>query len=174
MEQNIEALVRAAKKQDAHAFAILYEMVYRDMYAYAFYLLKKPEDAEDVVSETVMSAFETIGKLRSPEKFRHWIFTILANKCRRKLGSYINAPTELTKDIPVPQSETTAEDRQDLKRAFAVLNEEEKIIVNSFIFAGYKGDEIAERMSLNPSTVRSKYHRALTKMRKYMEGGALT
>ena len=174
MEQNIEALVKAAKKQDAHAFATLYKMVYRDMYAYAFYLLRKPEDAEDIVSETVISAFESIGKLRNPDKFRHWIFAILANKCRKKLGSYSTFPAELTEDIPIPQPETTEEDRQDLKRAFAVLNEEEKMIVNSFIFAGYKGNEIAEKMSLNPSTVRSRYRRALAKMRKYMEGGALT
>ena len=171
MEKTIQELVKAAKKQDAGAFAELYEMVYKDMYAYAFYMLRGQQDAEDVVSDTVMYAFETIGKLRNPEKFRLWIFAILANQCRRKRGSYVNEPGELTEDIQQPQAETSMEERQDLERAFAVLSEEEKTIVNSFVFAGFKGQEIAERLSLNPSTVRSKYRRALEKMRKYLEGG---
>ncbi len=171
MEKTIQELVKAAKKQDAAAFATLYEMVYKDMYAYAFYMLRGQQDAEDVVSETVMYAFEKIGKLKSPERFRHWIFAILANQCRRKRGSYINEPAELTEDLQEPQAETSLEERHDLQCAFAVLSEEEKTIVNSFVFAGFKGQEIAERLSLNPSTVRSKYRRALEKMRKYLEGG---
>lgn len=173
MEKNIKELVKAAGKQDADAFASLYEMVYRDMYAYAFYMLRNSQDAEDVVSDTVMYAFETIGKLRNPEKFRHWIFAILANQCRRKRGSYVNEPGELTEDLPEPQPELDVEAKHDLERAFTILNEEERTIVNSFVFAGFKGQEIAERLSLNPSTVRSKYRRALAKMRKYLEGGVV-
>lgn len=161
------------KKQDAESFAKLYEGVYKDMYAYAFYMLRNAQDAEDVVSETVMVAYENIEKLRRAEKFRNWIFSILANQCKKKRKSYINEPEKLVEDIPEEERGVSVEEKQDLIAAFQVLNDEERFIVNSFIFGGYKGAEIAKQLEIKAVTVRSKYKRALEKLRKYLEGGAL-
>ena len=73
-------LVSRARQQDAEAFAELYASVYRDLYRFALYTLGNPEDAEDVVSDTVTDAYAAIHKLRSVEAFRPWIFIILTNK----------------------------------------------------------------------------------------------
>ena len=56
MEINPE-IVKQAKASDAAAFAELYESVYKDLYRFAYYTLKHPQDAEDVVSETVIDAY---------------------------------------------------------------------------------------------------------------------
>ena len=71
-------------KCDAEGFAALYGTVYTDMYRFALCMMKNSHDAEDAVSEAVIQAYEHIGSLRSEESFRSWIFTILANTCRRK------------------------------------------------------------------------------------------
>ena len=75
MEQE-NLLVKQAQQGDVHAFAQLYESCYRDLYRFALYNLGQEEDARDVVSDTVLAAFEGIGKLRSTEAFRGWIFQI--------------------------------------------------------------------------------------------------
>lgn len=170
--EEIQSLVKRVKKGDTDAFVTLYETVYQDMYAYACYMLRNHADAEDAVSETVTCAYETIGKLRDADKFRHWIFTILANQCRKKRKSYLreqeSSGIEVSEALdPMMQ----AEEKRDLEAAFTVLDEEERLIVNGFIFAGYRGEEIASYLKRKPSTIRSKYRRALQKMRKYLERG---
>ena len=64
MEQE-NLLVKQAQQGDVHAFAQLYECCYRDLYRFALYNLGQEEDARDVVSDTVLAAFEGIGRLRS-------------------------------------------------------------------------------------------------------------
>lgn len=59
--------------------------------------------------------------------------------------------------------------KECIRVAFQALTEEERYIVNSFVYGGYRGDEIAKNLGLIPSTVRSKYRRALRKMRTYLK-----
>mgnify|MGYP000084379290 FL=1 len=42
----------------------MYETVYRDLYRYALCLMKNPQEAEDAVSEAVITAYENIHKLK--------------------------------------------------------------------------------------------------------------
>lgn len=77
-------LVKKAKYGDTEAFAKLYEKVYKKMYQFALYTLRSEEDAEDVVSETVMDAFASIKSLKKDELFSAWIFQILSNKCKKR------------------------------------------------------------------------------------------
>ena len=39
-------------------FSEMYETVYRDLYRYALCLMKNPQEAEDAVSEAVITAYE--------------------------------------------------------------------------------------------------------------------
>ena len=78
--ENYLKLVKKAKEGNADAFAKLYEEIYQNMYRFALYTLRNTEDAEDVVSEAVMEAFSSIGKLRAEEAFKSWMFRILSNK----------------------------------------------------------------------------------------------
>ena len=71
-------LIRRAKRGDPKAFSMLYSRNYTDMYRFALYMLGSSHDAEDAVSDTVISAYEGIARLRKDESFRSWIFTILS------------------------------------------------------------------------------------------------
>ena len=66
-------------------FSEMYETDYRDLYRYALCLMKNPQEAEDAVSEAVIAAYENIHKLKKEEAFKSWIFTILTNKCKKRL-----------------------------------------------------------------------------------------
>lgn len=55
---------RKARNGDTKAFSLLYAGVCKEMYKFALYMMKHTEDAEDAVSETVISAFENIASSR--------------------------------------------------------------------------------------------------------------
>ena len=55
--------------------------------------------------------------------------------------------------------------REDIRRALELLDEEERMIVAFSVFGGYRSEEIAEMLNKNASSVRSRKKRALEKMR---------
>lgn len=156
---------------DAKTFVGLYETVYRDLYRFALYTMKHPQDAEDAVSEAVIAAYENIGKLKKDEAFKSWIFTILIRICKRRLKQQ---GTETFFEL----EEDTLKNEQDLslavdvKKAFAVLTEEERLIVALSVFGGYNSKEIGQMLGekkISDGTIRSKRSRALEKMRIVLE-----
>lgn len=161
--EEMSLLAERARSGDPEAFASLYEMVYQDLYRYALYMLGQKEDAEDVVSETVMAAYAQIGQLKSAGAFRAWIFRILSNKCRKQREAYLNKNCELDETIADPEGDFTGE--YLLKDAMASLTDEEREIICLHVFGGYKSHEIGMILQMNPATVRSREHRALERLR---------
>jgi len=168
MEVNILE-VKKAKRGDAAAFAGLYQQIYADLYRFALYTLKNKTDAEDAVSETVVDAFASIGKLRKPEAFKGWIFRILYHKCKDKLREYTRKDTELPEDFKELPAKEKVEDGAVMRALFFELGEEERLIISMHLFAGYTSKEIAKLLGLNENTVRSKESRALKKLARELE-----
>ena len=125
-------------------FSEMYETVYRDLYRYALCLMKNPQEAEDAVSEAVIAAYENIHKLKKEEAFKSWIFTILTNKCKKRLKKALKETPGREEELP---EQATAPDYDlaiDVKKAFFVLSEEEQILVGLSVFGGYCSQEIGE------------------------------
>lgn len=151
-------------------FSEMYEMVYRDLYRYALCLMKNPHEAEDTVSEAVVTAYENIHKLKKEEAFRSWIFTILTNKCKKRLKKASKEAPGTEETLPEQSIAPDYDLVLDVRKAFFVLSEEEQILVGLSVFGGYGSQEIGEMMRLNPNTVRSKRSRALRKMECVLGG----
>lgn len=176
-KERIRKLVSLARQKDAHAFSLLYEMVYEDLYRMALYTLGNPHDAEDMVSDTVLDAYAQIGSLRDELAFRGWIFKILSNKCNRKIKEYVGKRDHIVAneeerdammDKQAMQSVDEMDnvlDREELVHAFKAITKEERLIVTMSVYGGYDSKEIAKILHMNRNTVRSKYKRALDKMR---------
>ena len=179
--ERVEELVKMAVDGDARSFAELYESVYKDLYKAALYTLRNPHDAENVVSDTALDAFVGIGKLRDPKNFRAWIFRILSNKCNRYIREYVKTRemvSEVSFDDVLGVSEAgsdtikSIEDKSIIEQAFSILSNEEKEIVTMTVYGEMDSNEIASSMNINRNTVRSKYSRALRKMRQFLGGDA--
>ena len=140
----------------------LYETVYKDLYHLAYYYLGNAHEAEDVVSETVLRAYEKFDSLKDESAFRNWIFKILVNQCNTRLRKMITKKTyELKEEISY---QPEMEDAVAVKELLELLTKEERQIVVLTIFGGYKGEEIAKLLHKRHSTIRSKYRRALKKL----------
>ena len=102
-----------------------------------------------------------------------WILSITRNLARMKLRS---SSRQLTLEdaewdaIPALGPELDPEDRFLLQTALASLSSLEKQVILLHAVAGLKHREIAALLELPMATALSKYHRALKKLRYFMEG----
>lgn len=153
---------------DAKKFAQMYEEIYTDLYRFALCQMKNVQDAEDAVSESVLAAYENIRKLQKETAFKSWMFTILANTCRRKLKeSRKRQKKEESEAESLREYAAKTPDygiALDVRKAFFILSQEEQEIIALSVFGGYNSKEIGSVLNLNPNTVRSKRSRALEKM----------
>ena len=163
-------LVKKAKQGNKEAFAELYGKIYKKLYQFALYTLRNKQDAEDVVSDTIIDSFSSIHLLRKDEAFSNWMFQILSNKCRKKMRDYYKEedPIEKYRDLELT-SGLSIEAQMDVRKIFFELSGQERLILSMHLFFGYKTREIASELGLNESTVRSKESRALKKMREKLE-----
>ncbi len=178
-EQRTE-LVRQAKLGDENspeAFGKLYEEIYAGLYKTALCTLGNPQDAENAVADAVLDAYAGIGKLKNDEAFTAWIYRILSAKLKRKEGEYANrrkqeAPEsveEYAESLPAEEETETAGMSGPLREALKVLSSTDRAIIALIIWAQLDSGEVARVLGLNRVTVRSKYSRALRKLRDELE-----
>lgn len=160
--RDFSADAELARKGDTEAFARLYSEVYRDLYHIAFYSLRNSHDACDAVSDTVMDAFCSIGRLRDEKAFKSWIMRILSAKIKRKQREYFNTPA----DIEEAFMESGDFDYLsfEVKEALENLGNEERLLLSMSVLGGYTSKEISEICAMKASTVRSK----LAKIKKQL------
>lgn len=141
-----------------------YQMLYRLAYTY----VKNPDDAMDVVQESVYKAIQNASGVRSRGAIKGWLCRIVANTSLDFLRSR-------AREVPVDQvPETGREDTyQDLDtlRALDRLEERERTVVVLRFFEDMKLQDIALATGENLNTVKTILYRSLKKLRiQLMEG----
>jgi len=79
------ALVARAKEGDSEAFNTLVNRYARNIFRLAQNITQNAEDAEDVLQETFMKAYEHLGTFEGQSKFYTWIVRIAVNEALMKL-----------------------------------------------------------------------------------------
>lgn len=167
-DEQLISLVSQAKGGDKQAFSSLYSLYYKRLYRTAFSIMKHTQEAEDVVSDTVVAAFRSLHSLRDDMKFESWLFTLLYNTAKHRLkSSSRNRHEGLNEELSGGSAEHDAADgRVSLASALSKLSDTENAIITLAVMNGYSSDEVGRIMSLKPATVRSKQARALSKLRQ--------
>lgn len=101
------------------------------------------------------------------------MMTILVNRCKKRMRKWFRREEDID-DISLAEEKKLIKEvdfamTSAVKWAFFQLEEEDRLIVGLSVFGGYKGEEIAKILGKNHSTVRSRYRRALQKMKKELE-----
>lgn len=168
---NEKELVIKAKKGDIDAFCILYDNYKRKLFNYAYYKLSNNEDAEDVVQDCMLTAFEQLDKLKNPKAFSSWLYTILYHGCISAIKEQIkqrnNSDIEDYKNT-LSYDNTADIEREELKQALSILNEDDKNIVLLSVVVGLNSKEIAKITGFTAGNVRQKLSRSLSKMKRYL------
>ena len=146
----------------------LYLSIRDAVYGYALSILKNTQDAEDVLQDCCITIYQSAHLYRSSGKPMAWIFTITRNLCLGKLRSasrFSELPEEDWEPYLKANESISMEDRVVLEHCLRDLQDDEREILLLHVFSGMKHREIAEMTGRPLSTVLSKYHRALKKMR---------
>lgn len=166
MRYDVQDVINS-KSGDDDSFAKLYQSISLDLYKFAYYTLGSKEDAEDVVSETIIDVYYGIKKLKTPEAFGSWTIRILSAKCKKKIKKYVQEKNSIDYDsLQLAAKTQDIEQRHDINIIFNLLSEEERFIIACTVFGGYKSNEIGQILKVKPSTIRSKLSRAYAKMRE--------
>ncbi len=155
-----------ARNGDTEAFSKLYSLVYKDMYHTAVYNLRNEHDAYDAVSEAVMDAFSSIGRLKNEEAFKSWIMKILFAKIKRKQKEYMHQDEDIDNlnDGELISGSFDFENFE-LKEAMNNLDFESKALLTLSVLGGYNSFEIAKIYGMKASSVRSRLMRIKEQLR---------
>lgn len=169
-----ERLILALARGDTNAMHDLYHATHVDIYGFALSIVKNHADAEDIMQETYLKIYSGAPNYQPMGKPMAWIFTIVRNlalsKLRDKKNSHLPIEDNPELDLdPICSPHASVEDKLLLKAAVTVLSDEERQIIMLHIVSGLKHREISELLEMNLSTVLSKYHRGLKKMRQQLK-----
>ena len=172
--RELEQLLLRVAAGEQEALEALYHRTRTAVYALALSLLKNVHDAQDVTQDTFVQIWNSAPGYRAQGAPMAWILTVARNLALTRLrrsGRQAELEPEQWEAIPADAPGVTAEDRHLLQEALAALGEEERRIVLLHAVSGLKHREIAALLELPLATVLSKYHRALKKLRRFLEGG---
>src|SRR5512144_1408210 len=79
-------LVAQALGGSEGSFATLVQRHYEGCLRYARHLLGNRSDAEEIVQDTFVRAYRSLGRYEERQVFRAWLFRILVNRCRSAAG----------------------------------------------------------------------------------------
>lgn len=169
-----EELFKRIGNDDMTALDELYKLTERTMYAFSLSLTKDHQKALDLMQDTYVKILSAAHLYKPMGKPLAWMFTIAKNlhytNTKKENRSFLMEPEEVSDDKRFSYV-TDADDRIVLEGVLSLLSQEEREIVMLYAVTGMKHKEISESLGLNLSTTLSKYHRALKKLRKYLEGG---
>lgn len=171
--QELELLLLRTGRGDRDSFARLYSLSRGAVYALALSLLHDAREAQDVTQDVFVRVWEGAPSYRPRGAPMAWLLTVARNLSRSRLrqsGRQVLLDEEEWNAIPAGAPEVTPEDRTLLQEALAALRGDERQIILLHAVAGLKHREIAALLELPLSTVLSKYHRGLKKLRAQMKG----
>ena len=171
--RELDRLLSGVAAGDREALAQLYRRTRTAVYGLALSYLKNAHDAQDVTQDTFVRVWDSAHQYRPKGSPMGWLLTIARNLALMKIRQsqrHVELEQEEWDAIPAGETGLSSEDRQLLQHALATLGEEERKVVLLHAITGLKHREIASLLEMPLTTVLSKYHRALKKLRVYMEG----
>ena len=169
----LKQLLTGVAAGDREALAELYHRTRAAVYGMALSYLHSAHDAQDMTQDVFVRVWDCAAQYRPTGSPMGWLLAVCRNLCLMQLRSDSRsaALTDAEWDaIPAQEMGLSADERVLLQHALAGLGEEERRIVLLHAVTGLKHREIAALLELPLATVLSKYHRALKKMRSFLEG----
>ena len=155
------------------ALAELYQRTRPAVYGLALSYLRNAHDAQDLTQDVYVQVWDCAAQYRPTGSPMGWLLTVCRNLClmrMRREERHAALSEEEWDAIPAQECGLDADERALLQGALANLSDEERRVVLLHAVTGMKHREIAALLELPLPTVLSKYHRALKKMRSFLEG----
>ena len=177
-----EELVARSRSGDADSFNVLISRWERPIYALAYRVIGREEDARDVTQETFLRAFRALRGFKGDAKFSSWLYRIALNLCHDWMRKERRTPlVAVPEGVEVEQLAAergpieSVEDlaaRAELSRGVAAAMEhlpaEQRQAIILKQYHGLTFQEIADLMKCPLSTVKTRVYQGLSTLRKQL------
>jgi RNA polymerase sigma-70 factor (ECF subfamily) len=172
MDSSERITIEAALRGDSEAFEMIIRTHGRLLYAHAYSILHQPQEAEDVVQESLLKAFQSRWKVRNPEKFLPWMISITRHRAvdvlrRRRTvpleedGPELADPLEEKPDRKLEHTEI----RERIHGALSSLPDHHRVAITLRYLEGMDYPNIEKAMGLSNGALRGILGRALQVLR---------
>jgi len=165
-------LIDGCRAGDQKAQFQVYKLYYKAMFNTSLRIVNDLMEAEDVMQEAFLSAFEKINTYSGSVSFGAWLKKIVVNRSldalakRKAIFEDIESHTEIyddsNEDLVYKQEVEAKVD--EVKNAIERLPEGYRVILSLYLIEGYDHDEIADMLKISSSTSRSQLSRAKQKL----------
>ncbi len=186
MKSNEIWLVEQSRNGNVDAFEELIRDYKKSAYNIALRVLRNVEDAEDASQEALIKVFNNIRNFNMQSTFKVWMYRIVVNTCidfkRKKninavsidenidLGGGSELHREIADDSGNPDVLVEKNFNSKLVNdAVNKLDEDYKTIIILRDIQGFSYGEIAEILSCNLGTVKSRLNRARKSLKEILE-----
>ena len=163
-----QAVIPGIRAGDPAAQEALYRAFESPVYNLARRICKTAEDAEDVLQETFLEVFRSIGQFRGDGSLWGWVRTIASSKALMRLRRNKYRDTDELVDDVAPMRREDVALRMDLEAALERLSETSRAVVWLHDVEGYTHDEIAAMMDRTVSFSKSQLARAHARLRRWL------
>jgi len=183
MTSTDEELVARSRGGDHESFNQLILRWERPIYALAYRVIGREEEARDVCQEAFLRAFRALPGFKGQAKFSSWLYRITLNLCRDWIRRHRRAPvSQMPEDTdplelaaavgPVETIEDLAARREltlVVEKAMEFLPEEQRTAIILKEYHGLTFQEIADLQGCPLSTVKTRLYQGLTVLRRQLE-----
>ncbi len=130
-----------------------------------------PEDAEEVVSDVFLAAWNQADQLRAG-KVKAWLGAVARNKAKNKLRQ-MGQTLPLEEDVLelADDAYEQSELRELVRSAVDSLSPKDREIFLRHYYYAQSVEEISQYMNMKPATVKTRLHRGRIKLKEYLTGG---
>jgi len=177
------ALVERARAGDVAAYDTLVRKYDRQIFRIAQHITQNREDAEDVMQDAFLKAYEKLDQFQGNSKFYTWLVRIAVNESlmrlrRRRTGKMVSidedvetdegsVPRDLADWAPNPeQNYTQSELNEILRKTIQGLPQGFRVVFVLRDVEGLSTEETAETLGLSIPAVKSRLLRARLQLRE--------
>lgn len=172
----IPVAILSIGNEDDRAFMVRLYVDYRWlMYKVALSVVREPQLAEDMVSQTLCEMIDNLEKIRAVDccKLRGYIVSFVRNVSvdfvhkRDRQGKYFfltGEEAEVAAEDSVDENLIRTAEIDALKRGLARLSENDRLLLTMKYFDGLSDEEIAARLGVAKASVRTYLMRARNRL----------
>ena len=159
---------------------------YNKLYSYAFRMIGKHQDTEDVLQSSFLNAYKNLSKFRSESKMSTWLYRIVINECYKYFEYIDKLPlVRITEDLGITEKEFfdgieyTPDFNDDLiidelrekclKAFLKCLPKNQRVCFLLKTCTGLKNKEIAETLGMSVENVKVIQFRGRKRLQELFE-----
>jgi len=169
-------LVAECKQGSKKACFELYRLYAKAMLNIAFRIVGNVDEAEDVLQEAFLDAFNRIKDFRQETTFGLWLKQIVVHRSisllRKRKLDWVNmedGDLENIADEEPDDLDETLYKVEKVKAAMKELPEGYRVVISLYLLEGYDHEEIGQLLNITENTSRTQFLRAKRKLSEILK-----